>query len=109
MNAYPLIFLDTFTWSGEFSESFFSQQNKEPKMKRSRFKIETPVTLALKNMRNAKGLSLIKTSQMLKMQSESLAFANKQDKDSADGFNRTTKDFNGSMMKFQPNYTFPRF
>ena len=34
-------------------------------MKRSRFKIETPMTMALKNMRNAKGLSLVKTSQML--------------------------------------------
>ncbi len=53
---------------------------------------------------------LIKVNgQMLKMQSESLAFANKQDKDSAAGFNRTTNDFKGSMMKFKPNYSFPRF
>ncbi len=53
---------------------------------------------------------LIKVNgQMLKMQSESLAFANKQDKDSTAGFNKTTNDFKGSMMKFKPNYTFPRF
>ena len=53
---------------------------------------------------------LIKVNgQMLKMQSESLAFANKQDKDSAAGFNKTTNDFKGSMMKFKPSYSFPRF
>lgn len=34
-------------------------------MKRSRYKIQTPVSLALKNMRNARGLSLIKTSRLL--------------------------------------------
>ena len=53
---------------------------------------------------------LIKVNgQMLKMQSESLAFANKQDKDSAAGFNKTTNDFKGSVMKFKPNYSLPRF
>ncbi len=53
---------------------------------------------------------LIKVNgQMLKMQSESLAFTNKQDKDSTAGFNRTTNDFKGSMMKFKPNYSLPRF
>lgn len=53
---------------------------------------------------------LIKVNgQMLKMQSESLAFANKHDKDSAAGFNKTTNDFKGSMMKFKPSYSFPRF
>lgn len=34
-------------------------------MKRSRYKIETPITLALKNMRNARGLSLVKASRLL--------------------------------------------
>jgi transcriptional regulator with XRE-family HTH domain len=34
-------------------------------MKRSRYKIQTPVSLALKNMRNARGLSLIKTARLL--------------------------------------------
>jgi transcriptional regulator with XRE-family HTH domain len=34
-------------------------------MKRSRYKIETPITLALKNMRNARGVSLIKASRLL--------------------------------------------
>ena len=53
---------------------------------------------------------LIKVNgQMLKMQSESMAFTNKQDKDSTAGFNKTTNDFKGSMMKFKPNYSFPRF
>lgn len=53
---------------------------------------------------------LIKVNgQMLKMQSESLAFTNKQDKDSTAGFNKTTNDFKGSMMKFKPNYSLPRF
>jgi hypothetical protein len=53
---------------------------------------------------------LIKVNgQMLKMQSESLAFANKQDKDSTAGFNKTTNEFKESMMKFKPNYKFPRF
>lgn len=53
---------------------------------------------------------LIKVNgQMLKMQSESLAFANKQDKDSTAGFNKTTSDLKGSMNNFKPNYTFPRF
>ena len=33
--------------------------------RRSGYKIETPITKALKNMRNAKGLSLIKTSRLL--------------------------------------------
>jgi transcriptional regulator with XRE-family HTH domain len=36
-------------------------------MKRSRYKIETPVTSALKNMRNARGLSLVKTARLLNM------------------------------------------
>lgn len=53
---------------------------------------------------------LIKVNgQMLKMQSESLAFANKQDKDGAAGFNKTTNDIRGSMMKFKPNYSLPKF
>lgn len=53
---------------------------------------------------------LIKVNgQMLKMQSESLAFSNKQDKDSTTGFNKTTNDLKGSMMKFKPKYSFPRF
>lgn len=53
---------------------------------------------------------LIKVNgQMLKMQSESLAFSNKQDKDSTAGFNRTTNEFKGSMMKFKPSYSLPRF
>ena len=53
---------------------------------------------------------LIKVNgQMLKMQSESLAFANKRDKDSTAGFNKTSDDFRGSMLKFKPNYSLPRF
>lgn len=34
-------------------------------MRRSSYKVETPLTRALKNMRNARGLSLIKTSHLL--------------------------------------------
>jgi hypothetical protein len=34
-------------------------------MKRSRYKIVTPVNIALKNMRNAKGLSIVKTAKLL--------------------------------------------
>lgn len=34
-------------------------------MKRSRYKIETSVTMALKNMRNAKGLSIVQTARLL--------------------------------------------
>lgn len=53
---------------------------------------------------------LIKVNgQMLKMQSESLAFTNKQDKDQTAGFNKTSKDLRGGMNEFKPNYTFPRF
>ncbi len=53
---------------------------------------------------------LIKVNgQMLKMQSESLAFTNKQDKDSTAGFNKTSDDFKGSMLKYKPNYSLPRF
>lgn len=53
---------------------------------------------------------LIKVNgQMLKMQSETFAFENKQDKEGVAGFNKTTKDFEGSMMKFKPNYSLPRF
>lgn len=53
---------------------------------------------------------LIKVNgQMLKMQSETLAFANKQAKDSTAGFNKTSDDFKGSMLKFKPNYSLPRF
>jgi hypothetical protein len=53
---------------------------------------------------------LIKVNgQMLKMQSESLAFSNKRDKDSTAGFNKTSDDFRGSMKRFKPNYSLPRF
>ena len=53
---------------------------------------------------------LIKVNgQMLKLQSESLAFNNKRDKDSTSGFNKTSDDFRGSMMKFKPNYSLPKF
>lgn len=53
---------------------------------------------------------LIKVNgQMLKLQSESLAFNNKRDKDSTAGFNKTSDDFRGSMMRFKPNYSLPRF
>lgn len=53
---------------------------------------------------------LIKVNgQMLKMQSESLAFTNKRDKDSTAGFNKTSDDFRGSMMRFKPNYALPKF
>jgi len=53
---------------------------------------------------------LIKVNgQMLKMQSESLAFANKQDKDSTAGFNKTSSDFRNSVMRFKPNYSLPKF
>ncbi len=34
-------------------------------MKRSRYKIVTPVCMALKNMRNARGLSIVKTARLL--------------------------------------------
>lgn len=53
---------------------------------------------------------LIKVNgQMLKMQSESLAFTNKQDKDRTSGFNKTSKDLRGGMNDFKPDYAFPRF
>lgn len=53
---------------------------------------------------------LIKVNgQMLKLQSETLAFNNKRDKDSTAGFNKTSDDFKGSMMEYKPNYSFPRF
>lgn len=49
-------------------KSFFFFKQGETKMKRrSGYKIETPLTRALKNMRNAKGLSLIKTSRLLEV------------------------------------------
>ncbi|PIP91223.1 MAG: hypothetical protein COW01_06110 [Bdellovibrionales bacterium CG12_big_fil_rev_8_21_14_0_65_38_15] len=50
----------------KLSESFFHQFAKgEMKMRRSGYKIETPIAKALKNMRNAKSLSLVKTSRLL--------------------------------------------
>lgn len=53
---------------------------------------------------------LIKVNgQMLKLQSETLAFNNKRDKDSTAGFNKTSDDFKGSMMQFKPNYSLPKF
>jgi len=53
---------------------------------------------------------LIKVNgQMLKMQSETFAFENKQDKEGVAGFNKTTKEFKENMINFKPNYTLPRF
>jgi hypothetical protein len=48
-------------------KSFFFFNEGETKMKkRSGYKIETLITKALKNMRNAKGLSLIKHGRFLR-------------------------------------------
>lgn len=53
---------------------------------------------------------LIKVNgQMLKLQSESMAFDNKKDKDSTAGFNKTSDEFRGSLRRFKPNYSLPRF
>ncbi|MDH4468769.1 MAG: hypothetical protein QE271_11985 [Bacteriovoracaceae bacterium] len=47
--------------------------------------------------------------QMLKMQSESFALTNKEEKDSSENFNKTKKDLGKAMNKLKPNYEFPRF
>ena len=47
--------------------------------------------------------------QMLKMQSESFALTNKEEKDSSQNFNKTKKDLGSAMNKLKPNYELPRF
>jgi hypothetical protein len=47
--------------------------------------------------------------QMLKLQSESFAFTNKEGKDSAEGFNKTRGDLERAMKKIKPKYSFPKF
>lgn len=53
---------------------------------------------------------LIKVNgQMLKLQSESFAYTNKEGKDSSEGFNKTRSDLEKAMKKLKPTYGFPRF
>ncbi len=47
--------------------------------------------------------------QMLKLQSESFALTNKDDKDSTAGFNRTKTDLSRAMKSIKANYAFPKF
>ncbi|MFP5386028.1 MAG: hypothetical protein ACLGHN_08125 [Bacteriovoracia bacterium] len=47
--------------------------------------------------------------QMLKLQSESLALTNKQDKDYAESFNKSHKDLSQAMRGIKANYSFPKF
>ena len=47
--------------------------------------------------------------QMLKMQSESFALTNKEEKDSSENFNKTKKDLEKSMNQIKPHYELPRF
>jgi hypothetical protein len=53
---------------------------------------------------------LIKVNgQILKMQGEAFAYTNKQEKDSTQGFNKTSSDLKSSFKKFKPNYKLPKF
>ncbi len=47
--------------------------------------------------------------QMLKLQSESFALTNKDDKDATAGFNRTKTDLSRAMKSIKANYSFPKF
>jgi hypothetical protein len=47
--------------------------------------------------------------QMLKMQSESFALTNKDEKDSSSNFNKTKKDLGKAMNELKPTYELPRF
>ena len=47
--------------------------------------------------------------QMLKLQGESMALANKEGKDSAESFNKTTNDLSRAMKGIKADYSFPKF